>query len=73
MKRLLKKPVNRGAPKCAPLLLLLMVVGILSLARARPVEASTSTVTSYDLYCYSALQLDLSTSRMIFKSNCSTL
>ena len=53
MKRLLKKPVNRGAPKCAPLLLLLMIVGILSLARARPVEAST--VTSCSLYCYSDL------------------
>ena len=71
MRMISKKPINRGAPKGAPLLLLLMVVGILSLARARPVEASK--VTSCSLYCYSALQLDLSTSRMIFKSNCSTL
>ena len=56
MRIISKKPINRGAPKCAPLLLLLMVVGILSLARARPAEASTSTVNSYDLYCRADLK-----------------
>lgn len=46
MKEFLKKLVNRGAPKGFPFLLLLIVVGVLGMARARPVEAAT-TFTAY--------------------------
>lgn len=53
MRIISKKPINRGAPMCVPFLLFLMIVGILSLARARPVEASK--VTSCSLYCYDDL------------------
>ena len=49
MKEFLKKLVNRGAPKGFPFLLLLIVVGVLGMARARPVEAAeTFTAYSWD-------------------------
>ena len=55
MREFLKKLVNRGAPKRVPFLLLLTVVGVLSLARARPADASTAKAKSSELFCYDDL------------------
>ena len=45
--KFLKKLVNRGAPKGVPFLLLLMVIGVLAAARARPAEAAGNGLKAY--------------------------
>ena len=50
MKKFLRKLVNRGAPKGVPFLLLLMVIGVLAMARARPVDAEEKTYRELQVF-----------------------
>ena len=64
--KFLRKLVNRGAPKGVPFLLLLMVIGVLAMARARPVDAEEKT---YRVYSYNDLNCSGSTRKGTFKKD----
>ena len=51
MRKFSKKFIVRGAQFCAPLLLLLMIIAVTSLARARPVEAAKKT-SDFQAFCW---------------------
>lgn len=51
MRKFSKNLLFRGAQFCAPLLLLLMIIAVTSLARARPVEAAKKT-SDFQAFCW---------------------
>ena len=51
MRKFSKKFIVRGAQFCAPILLLLMIIAVTSLARARPVEAAKKT-SDFQAFCW---------------------